>query len=377
MAVRLGIDLLAGEDFTQLHGRRIGLITNHTGLDTYGMATADLLHAAPDVELEVLFGPEHGTRGALDEHVPDGVDDATRLPVYSLYGTRTRPTAEQLAGLDTLVFDIQDIGVRFYTYISTLLHCMEAAAESGMRFVVLDRPNPIGGLVTEGPIADADRLDFIACHPIPIRHGLTVGELARLFAAEKGLDLDLQVVAIEGWQRGDLWDATGLTWVNPSPNMRSLTQALLYPGIGLLEFTNVSVGRGTDTPFEVVGAPWIAERELAEYLNAQGLPGVRFVPIHFTPMARVHAGMRCGGIHLIITQRDLFAPLTTGLSVAMALQTLFPESWEAARYDRLLVNRAAFAAFREGASVADLVVSWQAGLAQFAERSAAHRLYQA
>jgi len=377
MAVRLGIDLLAGQEFTELRGQRIGLITNHTGLDTLGMATADLLHVTSGVELVVLFGPEHGIRGALDEHVPDGVDDATGLPVYSLYGTRTRPTAEQLAGLDTLVFDIQDIGVRFYTYISTLLHCMEAAAESGLRFVVLDRPNPIGGLVTEGPIADADRLDFIACHPIPIRHGLTVGELARLFVAEKGLDLDLQIVAIEGWQRGDLWDATGLTWINPSPNMRSLTQAFLYPGIGLLEFTNVSVGRGTDTPFEVVGAPWIADRELAEHLNAQDLPGVRFVPIHFTPTARVHAGTRCGGINLIITQRDRFAPVTTGLTVAMALQTLFPDSWEPARYDRLLVNRAAFAAFREGTSVADLVASWQPDLAQFAERTAPHRIYRA
>jgi uncharacterized protein YbbC (DUF1343 family) len=375
MAVRLGIDLLAGQEFTELRGQRVGLITNHTGLDTYGMATADLLHSTPEVALTALFGPEHGIRGEVDEHVPDGTDEATGRPVYSLYGIRTRPTTEQLAGLDTLVFDIQDIGVRFYTYISTLLHCMEAAAEQGLRFVVLDRPNPLGGLVTEGPIADADRLDFIACHPIPVRHGLTVGELARLFAAEKGLDLDLKIVAIEGWQRGDLWDATGLTWVNPSPNMRSLTQALLYPGIGLLEFTNVSVGRGTDTPFEVVGAPWIGERELAEYLNAQGLPGVRFVPIRFTPTSRVHEGTRCGGINLTITQRDLFEPVRTGLAVAAALQALFPEAWDMARYDRLLVNRTAFAAFRNGASAEDLVASWQADMALFATRSQMHRLY--
>jgi len=375
MAVRLGIDLLAGQEFTALRGQRIGLITNHTGLDTFGMPTADLLHAVSGAALVALFGPEHGIRGALDEHVPDGMDEVTGLPVYSLYGTRTRPTAEQLAGLDTLVFDVQDIGVRFYTYISTLLHCMEAAADKGLRFVVLDRPNPLGGLVTEGPIADADRLDFIACHPIPVRHGLTAGEMARLFAAEKQLDLDLKVVAMEGWQRGDLWDATGLTWVNPSPNMRSLTQALLYPGIGLLEFTNVSVGRGTDTPFEVVGAPWIAERELAAHLNAQDLPGVRFVPVRFTPTARVHEGTRCGGINLIVTHREQFVPVTTGLAVATALQTLFPEAWEAAHYDRLLVNRAAFTAFRKGASAQELASSWQADLAQFAERSEAHRLY--
>lgn len=375
MAVRLGIDLLAGQEFEELRGQRAGLITNHTGLDTFGMATADLLHAASGVDLVALFGPEHGIRGALDEHIPDGTDEATGLPVYSLYGTRTRPTPEQLQGLDTLVFDIQDVGVRFYTYISTLLHGMEAAAEHGLRFVVLDRPNPLGGLKTEGPIADADRLDFIACHPIPVRHGLTVGEMARLFAAERRLDLDLKIVAMEGWQRSDLWDATGLTWTNPSPNMRSLTQALLYPGIGLLEFTNVSVGRGTDTPFEVVGAPWIAERELAAHLNAQALPGVRFVPIRFTPTARVHEGTRCGGVNLIVTQREQFVPVETGLAVAAALQSLFPERWEAARYDRLLVSRAAFSAFRAGASAAELVASWQADLAQFATRSEPQWIY--
>jgi uncharacterized protein YbbC (DUF1343 family) len=375
MAVRLGIDLLAGQGFTGLHGQRVGLITNHTGLDTYGMATADLLHAALGADLAVLFGPEHGIRGALDEHVPDGTDEATGLPVYSLYGARTRPAPEQLAGLDTLVFDIQDIGVRFYTYISTLLHSMEVAAEQGLRFVVLDRPNPLGGLRTEGPLADADRLDFIACHSIPVRHGLTVGEMARLFVAEKKLDLDLKVVGIEGWQRGDLWDATGLTWTNPSPNMRSLAQALLYPGIGLLEFTNVSVGRGTDTPFEVVGAPWIAERELAAYLNAQNLLGVRFVPVRFTPTSRVHEGVRCGGINLIVTQREEFVPVETGIAVAAALRTLFPEKWEAQRYDRLLVNRTAFAAFLGGSSAAELVASWQADLLQFAARTEVHRIY--
>ena len=375
MAVRLGIDLLAGQEFAELRGQRVGLITNHTGVDTFGMATADLLHATSGVELAALFGPEHGIRGAVDEHVPDGTDEATGLPVYSLYGVRTRPTPEQLTGLDTLVFDIQDIGVRFYTYISTLLYAMEAAAEQGLRFVVLDRPNPIGGLVTEGPPADADRLDFIACHPIPVRHGLTVGEMARLFAAEKGLDLDLTIVEIEGWSRADLWDGTGLTWVNPSPNMRSLTQALLYPGIGLLEFTNVSVGRGTDTPFEVVGAPWIAERELAAHLNAQELPGVRFVPIRFTPTSRVHEGTRCGGINLIVTQREQFVPVQTGLAVAAALRALYSEAWEDARYDRLLVNRTTFNAFRNGVPTADLVASWQADLAQFAARSTPHRLY--
>ncbi len=377
MAVTLGIDMLAGQEYAMLHGQRVGLITNHTGLDTFGMATADLVYAAPGVNLVALFGPEHGIRGALDEQVPDSRDEATGLPVFSLYGKRTRPTEHQLENLDTLIFDVQDIGVRFYTYISTLLHCMEAAAECGVRFVVLDRPNPLGGLITEGPIADEDRLDFIACHPIPVRHGLTVGELARLFVAEKCLRLDLHVVAMEGWRRSDLWDATGQTWVNPSPNMRSLTQALLYPGIGLLEFTNVSVGRGTDTPFEVVGAPWIAERELAAHLNAQNLPGVRFVPIRFVPNARVHEGTHCGGVNIIVTEREKFIPVWTGLAVAEALRMLYPESWEVERFDRLLVNRAAFEAFRNGIPVSELVSSWQAGLTEFAERAAPYRLYEA
>src|SRR5581483_4665277 len=281
--VACGIDVLQRDSFAPLRGRSVGLITNHTGLNRKGMATADLLRAAPEVRLRALFGPEHGIRGALDTKISDSKDKATGLPVYSLYGERTRPTAAQLAGLDTLVFDIQDIGTRFYTYISTLGLCLEAAAEHSLRFVVLDRPNPLGGLDVEGPLADPDQLSFTAYHPIPIRHGLTVGEMARLFQAEKRIGADLHVVPVEGWRRADFWDATNLTWVNPSPNMRSLTGALLYPGIGLLETTNVSVGRGTDTPFEIIGAPWLDGRLLAAELNARDLPGVRFVPVRFTP----------------------------------------------------------------------------------------------
>src|SRR5581483_2880797 len=291
--VSTGIDVLQRGGFVPLRGRRVGLITNHTGLNREGHATADLLHAAPNLQLAALFGPEHGIRGALDEHVPDMKDEATGLPVYSLYGARNRPTAEQLAGLDTLVFDIQDIGTRFYTYISTLGLTLEEAAKHGLRYVVLDRPNPLGGLEVEGPLADADQLSFTAYHRLPIRHGMTVGELARLFNAEKKLGADLQVILVEGWRRADFWDATNLTWVNPSPNMRSLTEALLYPGIGLLETTNISVGRGTDTPFEIFGAPWLDGRRLAAALNAREAPGVRFVPVRFTPKSSVYAGQAC------------------------------------------------------------------------------------
>jgi uncharacterized protein YbbC (DUF1343 family) len=375
MMTLTGIDVLQRDAYQLLRGRRVGLITNHTGLNQDGVATADLLRAAPGVELKALFGPEHGIRGALDAKVPDSVDEATRLPVFSLYGARTRPTPEQLAGLDTLVFDIQDIGCRFYTYISTLHYCLETAVQHQLRFVVLDRPNPIGGVAVEGPITDADKLSFTACHPIPVRHGLTVGELARLFAAETDMSMRMEIVKAEGWKRTDLWHATGLTWVNPSPNMRSLTQALLYPGIGLLEFTNVSVGRGTDTPFEVLGAPWMDGRKLAAELNARKLPGVRFVPIRYTPKSSVHANRLCGGINHIITDWKTFAPLRTGLTIAETLRKLFPKDWEPKRYITLLAHAATYEALLRGESAERLVTSWQPQVEAFRERRKPYLLY--
>ncbi len=374
--VSTGIDMLQHTDFVALQGRRVGLITNHTGLNRDGRATADLLHAAPEVHLIALFGPEHGIRGAFDEGVKDSRDKATGLPVYSLYGERTRPSAEQLAGLDTLVFDIQDVGARFYTYSSTLGLCLEEAARHGLRFVVLDRPNPIGGLDVEGPLADADKLSFTAYHTLPIRHGLTVGELARLYNAEKRLGADLRVIPVEGWRRADFWDATNLTWVNPSPNMRSLTEALLYPGICLLEPTNVSVGRGTDTPFEVIGAPWLDGRRLAAELNARELPGVRFVPIRFTPKTSVYAGQVCGGVNIIITTRQRFVPVYTGLALAETLLRLYPHDWESARFNRLLVNSAANEAFLAGATAETLIQSWQPDVEAFRKRRRPHLLYR-
>ncbi len=373
--VLCGADVLAAEQCRSLRGRRIGLVTNHTGVTRELRPTLDLLASTPDVLLLTLFSPEHGIRGEIDAPVVDGVDAATGLPIHSLYGTRTRPTAEQLHGLDTLVFDIQDVGTRFYTYITTLGRCMEAAAEHSLRFVVLDRPNPIGGLAVEGPLADADRLDFTAYHPIPVRHGLTTGELAGLFKAEKGLRLDLAVVRMENWTRDMWWDATGLTWINPSPNMRSLSQALLYPGIGLLEFTNLSVGRGTDTPFEQLGAPWIAERELAEALNDKKLPGVRYVPVRFTPRSSTYAGQDCGGINLIVTNRAIFQPLVTGLAIGETLLRTYPTRWQHDKYIRLLANRAVYAALLAGASAESLVGRCKAGISRYRARRAPILLY--
>ncbi len=375
-SVLTGIDVLVRDDFALLRGAKAGLITNHTGLDANGTPTVDLLHQeAAGVDLTTLFGPEHGIRGAVDEAVPDSTDAATGLPVFSLYGARYQPTPEMLAGLDTLVFDIQDIGCRFYTYLSTLGHCLEAAVKHGLRFVVLDRPNPINGLAVEGPLADDTRLSFTAYHPIPVRHGMTLGEMALLLRAERNWNVDLVVVKCEGWKRADWWDATGLTWVNPSPNMRSLAQATLYPGVGLLEFTNVSVGRGTDTPFEVLGAPYIEGRALAATMNAKNLPGVRFVPVRFTPQASKFAGETCGGVSLLITDRSKFAPVRTGLEIALALRALYLEEWQASKFLTLLASRAVMDGLLAGEHYPALAKRWTADLRGFNQARSSFLLY--
>jgi len=374
--VLAGIDVLQRDGFALLKGRRVGLITNHTGLNRDGISTVELLHKAPGVELVALFSPEHGIQGRLDtSRIPDSRDGATGLPIYSLYGENRRPTKESLQGIDTLVFDIQDIGARFYTYISTMGHAMQAAAEQKLRFVILDRPNPINGVDVAGPLVDAGRESFIAFHNIPVRHGMTIGELAQMFNAERELALDLQIVRLEGWRRADFFDATGLTWTNPSPNMRSLTQALLYPGIGLLETTNLSVGRGTDTPFEVIGAPWLDGRRLAEELREAKLPGVRFVPVRFTPLDSKFKDTPCGGVNILITDREQFEPVATGFAIAVALRKLHPQEWEADAYLRLLVNKEVHQALLDGRSAAELQALSRNGLAEFMERRERYLLY--
>lgn len=370
-----GIDVLARDGFAPLAGARVGLITNHTGLTRGGMATIDALHEAASVNLVALFGPEHGIRGEVDELVPDGTDEKTGLPIYSLYGQRREPTTEQVAGLDALIFDIQDVGCRFYTYLSTLGNCLEVAARHGLRFFALDRPNPINGVQVEGPLADDDRLSFTAFHPIPVRHGMTLGEMALLLNAEREWNANLTVVKCEGWKRADWWDATGLAWVNPSPNMRSLTQATLYPGVGLLEFTNISVGRGTDTPFEILGAPFINGRALAATMNAKNLPGVRFIPVRFTPNASKFAGEECGGVNLLITDRIKFAPVRTGLEIALSLRALYQEEWQASRYLTLLANRAAMDGLLAGEDYAPLLKRWTPDLRAFTKARADYLLY--
>lgn len=314
-----GIDVLRAENFKPLQGRKVGLVTNHTGVALDGAATIDLLARAPGVTLVALFSPEHGIRGEADEAVASARDEKTGLPIYSLYGASTRPTDQMLAGIDTVVFDIQDAGVRFYTYETTMAYVMEEAAKRKIGMVVLDRVNPIDGFTIEGPALDAAQRSFVGYFPMPIRHGMTLGELARMFNAENRIGADLTVVPVKGWRREEWFDETGIPWVRPSPNLRDMNEAALYPGVCLVEGTNVSVGRGTDSPFEQVGAPWIDGPRLAAALNARRIPGVRFYPTSFTPSASAFKGERCGGVFIIVTDREALRTARLGVEIASAI----------------------------------------------------------
>jgi len=375
--VLTGIDVLERDGFKQLAPfKRLGLVTNHTGRDRRGRSTIDLLHDAPGVQLVALFSPEHGIRGVADEKVSDSKDERTGLPIYSLFGETRRPRPEQLKNLDALVFDIQDVGARFYTYISTLGYVMEEAARARLPVFVLDRPNPINGLDVEGPVADSDKLSFTAYDTIPVRHGMTIGELARLYNEQRKLNCDLRVIKMEGWERAMWYDATGLAWINPSPNMRSLTEATLYPGIGLLETTNLSVGRGTDTPFEVIGAPWLDGVRLASDLNRRRVPGARFVPLRFTPKASVFQGRECGGVNIIVTDRARFRPVLTGLEIAVALRRLYPLDWKIDDYLRLLANTEALERLKAGATAEEILRSSNSALEEFQRMRSQALLYK-
>ena len=369
-----GADVLRQGKGILAKGAKVGLITNHTGHDRNRRSTLDFLRTSNEVELTVLFSPEHGLHGKLDEKVNDGTDAKSGLKIYSLYGKSRKPTQEQLAGIDALIFDIQDVGCRFYTYISTMGLAMEAAAEAGVKFIVLDRVNPIGGATVAGPVRLGPS-QFIAYHDIPVRHGMTVGELAQMINVERTLGAKLQVVKIEGWKRGQLFDTTGQPWTNPSPNMRCLTQALLYPGIGLLE-TAMSVGRGTDTPFEVIGAPYIDDIKLANQLNALGQPGVRFVPIRFTPDYSVHKDESCGGVNIIITDRNKLLAVPLGIDIARVLHELYPKRFPLAKVDRLLCHPPTLEALAQGKTLTQIKALWKTDLAKFTTRREKHLLYE-
>ncbi|HEX3068847.1 MAG TPA: exo-beta-N-acetylmuramidase NamZ domain-containing protein [Thermoanaerobaculia bacterium] len=368
-----GIDHLEAERYAPLRGMRVGLITNHTGIDRAWNPTIDLLRSAPGVTLVALFSPEHGIRGTADAKTGDERDPVSGLPVYSLYGDARKPKPEQLAGLDALVFDIQDVGVRYYTYISTMGLAMEAAAAAHIKFIVLDRVNPIGGVAFEGPLLHADE-SFVAWHSLPIRHGMTVGELARMFNDERHIGADLTVIPLQRWRR-ELWmDDAGLPWINTSPNMRSLTEATLYPGIGIVEQA-VSVGRGTDTPFEILGAPYVDGAVLARELTAMSLPGIRFEATEFTPTSSNFAKQHCGGVRMTITDRNAWRPVATGVAIALVLHRLYPNDFALDKLATLLRDPATLDAIRANKPLSEIIAMWREDEAAFAARRAKYLLY--
>jgi uncharacterized protein YbbC (DUF1343 family)/CubicO group peptidase (beta-lactamase class C family) len=369
-----GADVLERDGFARLKGLRVGLITNHTGHDRERNPTIDLLYNAPGVKLTVLFSPEHGIRGTADEQVSDSYDEDTGLPVYSLYGKTNKPSLNQLTNVDALVFDIQDVGCRFYTYTATMGLTLEAAAEHHKKYFVLDRPDPINGVAIEGPV-QTGKPTFVAHHPVPLRYAMTIGELAELKNADLKEKADLTVIKLENWRRDEWFDETGLPWSNLSPNMRTLDEAILYPGIGLLERA-LSVGRGTDTPFEIIGAPYVDDVKLAEELNNADLPGVRFMPVRFTPKASIHRDKPCAGVSILLTDRNRCNAVDTGIVIAKTLCRLYPNQFSVKKMAHLLVHEPTLEAIRADKSLEEIHALWKTDLDTFSARRAKFLLYQ-
>ena len=371
-----GIDVLEAEQFVRLRGKRIGLLTNQTGRTRSGRSTIDAFFTSSELKLVALFSPEHGIRGEADEKVDSSHDEKTGLPVYSLYGETRRPTAEMLQGIETVVIDLQDIGARFYTYPAAVGYVLEEAVKRKIGVVVLDRPNPIGGTEIEGPMQEYLDRRYTAYFRMPIRHGLTLGELALLFNDAANIGADLTVVPMQNWRRDRWFDETGLAWVNPSPNMRTMVAATLYPGIGALEGTNLSVGRGTDTPFEQIGAPWIDGTALASTLNARALDGIRFYPVSFTPSPGAKlAGERCQGVFMIVTDRVRLRPVRVGLEIASALSRMYGQKFKLEEALNLFGSSAGVARIRAGEDAASIAASWRVDEAQWRGARAKYLLY--
>lgn len=371
-----GIDVLAAEGFARLKGKRVALMTNQTGQSTQGVSTIDLLAGAKDVKLVALFSPEHGIRGELDENVPSSRDEKSGVPIHSLYGATLRPTDAMLDGIDSIVVDLQDIGARFYSFPPSVAYVMEEAARRKIAVVVLDRPNPIDGFDIEGPAQDSGGNRYVGYLPMPIRHGMTLGELARLFNGEGAIGADLTVIPMRNWRRDDWFDQTGLPWSNPSPNMRNLVAATLYPGIGAIEHTNISVGRGTDAPFEQIGAPWIDAVKLAGALNARALAGIRFYPVTFRPAPGAKlGGQTCRGVFMIVTDRDRIRPVRVGLEIASALTALHGDQFTLEDAAALFGSRAMLARVRAGEDPASIAAAWGADEAKWRRLRSKYLLY--
>src|SRR5579863_4200290 len=373
---KTGIDVLEEQNFAPLRGKRVGLITNQTGVDAQGRRTIDVLAHADGVKLVALFSPEHGIAGQLDTaNVANATDAATGLKIFSLYGDTRRPTDQMLQGLDALVFDIQGAGVRFYTFITTMGYCMEAAAKHKIPFFVLDRPDPLGGEKIEGPMLDPSRISFVGYFRLPVVYAMTLGELAQMFNAENKLGLDLHVIAMKNWRRSQTFDQTGLTWIPPSPNLRTLNEAFLYPGVEILQAAGVSVGRGTDAPFEQLGAPWIHSDVLLNSLTPRQVPGVTFAAASFTPNDGLYKGEACAGVKLTITDREAFDSIRTGLEIADALHRLYPERFEVTKLMDLLASQTTVDALIAYQAPASIIVSWDSDLAEFRALRAKYLLY--
>lgn len=375
MRVKTGIDVLEELKFAPLRGKRVGLITNQTGVDASGRRTIDVLAHAPGVKLVAIFSPEHGIFGREDDRVSSATDAATGLPVFSLYGETRRPTAAMLNGIDALVFDIQDAGVRFYTFITTMAYAMEEAAKSHIAFFVLDRPDPIDGVTIEGPDLDRDRLSFVGYFPMPVRYAMTLGELAQMFNAENKIGVDLHVIAMKRWRRSELYAATGLPWIPPSPNLRTLPATLLYPGLEILQASGISVGRGTSNPFELFGAPWIDADRLALELNARDIPGIHFVATHFTPAFGVYQGSVCSGAAVSITDPSAVRSMIMGLEIASALHKLYPANFDLDKMIELLGSASTIARLQHGDLPAEIVAGWAPQLDAFRSMREKYLLY--
>ena len=374
--VQSGLDVLEIQKFAPLKGKRVGLITNHTGLDAQEKTTIDRLAHAPGITLVALFSPEHGLAGKMDDKVTSTKEPSTGLPVYSLYGETKRPTDEMLNGIDALVFDIQDAGVRFYTYTTTMGYCMEAAAKKGIAFYVLDRPNPIGGEIVEGPMLDYDKRDFVAYFPLPVRYALTIGELAQLYNTENKIGADLHVIQMRNWHRNYFYESTGLRWVPPSPNLRTTKGAILYPGLEILQNAGISVGRGTEAPFEIFGAPWMNGEEVASALNAKHLPGLKFVAQLLIPVSGLYAGQRCGGVSIKIGEKSAVRSMRMGLEIAAVLERLYPDKVDLAKTITLLGNAATVEELRIGAPPEKIVADWKEDLAAYEKTRRKYILYK-
>jgi uncharacterized protein YbbC (DUF1343 family) len=363
--VQTGLDVLEAEKFAPVRGKHIGLITNHTGLDYQERTTINVLAHAPGVQVVALFSPEHGIAGHSDEKLASSKDASTGLPIFSLYGDHLRPTDEMLQGIDALVFDVQDAGVRFYTYTTTMAYCMEEAAKRNIAFYVLDRPNPLNGDIVEGPMLDPEKTSFVAYYPLPVRYALTIGELAQFFNTENHINAQLHVIPMKNWHRNYFFESTGLKWIPPSPNLRTLKGSLLYPGLEILQNAGVSVGRGTEAPFEEFGAPWINGEEVAALLNAKSLPGLHFVNQPFIPVSGLYAGQHCGGVGVRVTDRAALRSMRVGLEIAAALHKKYPDQFDVTKILLLLGNDSTLQQLQSGTAPAEIIASWAKDLTTY------------